>query len=177
VTTPPEPPQDPWAHAPAMNPEAAPPPAQPWGAPPPPGAPPGAPPGQWGGPPPAPGYGYAPAHPRNGTGTAALILGIIGLLLSIVVIGGAFGFVALILGFVGRGKAKRGEATNGGAAMGGIITGVLAMLVSIGLVVAGTALVLNNTDFKSYRQCLDHADTQDEQQACAEEFSNNLATP
>jgi hypothetical protein len=168
-----------------MTPEAAPPGGAPppgqWGgagAPPPPpgqqwgGQPPGQ---QWGGAPPA--YGQTGRPPRNGTGTAALVLGILGLLTAVFLIGGALGFVALILGLVGRGKAKRGEATNGGAALGGVITGALAMLVSIGLVVAGAAFLVNNPEFKNLRQCLDHANTQEERDACSQDFSENFATP
>ena len=71
-------------------------------------------------PPPPPHYGgYPPPAPKNGLGTASLVVAIISLF---TVFGGiVLGVVAVILGFLGRGRVKRGEATNGGIAMAGII--------------------------------------------------------
>jgi hypothetical protein len=78
--------------------------------------------------------------PRNGLGIAALILGIIGVVVGIIPfffwVAGILGVIGLILGFVGRGRARRGEATNGTMALWGIITSALAVVVSIvGLVI------------------------------------------
>ena len=78
--------------------------------------------------------------PRNGLGIAALILGIIGVVIGIIPfffwVAGILGVIGLILGFVGRGRAKRGEATNGTMALWGIITSAVAVVVSIvGLVI------------------------------------------
>jgi hypothetical protein len=147
-----------------------------WGAPPP-GAPPGGAAPQWGAPPPGqwggqPGY---PAQPRNGLGIAALILGILGLLSSIVVVGALPGLIAVVLGFVGMGKAKRGEATNRGVALAGVITGALAVLVAIALVAAGAAFVSTHKhDLQTYSDCLKKATTQEEQQACADQFGRSI---
>lgn len=70
--------------------------------------------------------------PRNGLGTAALVLALVGLALCWSVAGGvAAGAVALILGFLGRGRAARGEADNGGVAVAGIALGGLAVVVSL----------------------------------------------
>lgn len=70
--------------------------------------------------------------PRNGLGTAALVLAIVGLAVCWSVVGGiAAGVVALILGFLGRGRAARGEADNGGVAVAGIALGLLAVVVSL----------------------------------------------
>jgi hypothetical protein len=73
--------------------------------------------------------------PRNGLGIAALILGIIGVVVGIIPfffwVAGILGVIGLILGFVGRGRARRGEATNGTMALWGIITSALAVVVSI----------------------------------------------
>jgi hypothetical protein len=44
---------------------------------------------------------------------------------------GIFGIVGLILGFIGRGRAKRGEATNGTMALWGIITSAVVVVLSI----------------------------------------------
>jgi len=89
---------------------------------------------------------YAPpAHPRNGIGITALVLGIVAIVASITVIGGILlGIIAIVLGFIGRSRAKKGQATNGGVAMAGIITGALGLVLSIVLVVAGAALFFGN---------------------------------
>jgi hypothetical protein len=78
--------------------------------------------------------------PRNGLGTTALILGIIGALTGVIPflfwLAGALGLIGLILGFIARGRVKRGEATNGTAALWGIITSAVAVVLSIvGLVI------------------------------------------
>jgi Septum formation/Protein of unknown function (DUF2510) len=73
--------------------------------------------------------------PRNGLGIAALILGIVGVVVGIIPfffwIAAILGVIGLILGFVGRGRARRGEATNGTMALWGIITSAVAVVVSI----------------------------------------------
>ncbi|WP_394431483.1 DUF4190 domain-containing protein [Streptomyces sp. SGAir0957] len=87
-----------------------------------------------------------PRVARNGLGTAALILGVIGALSGIVPIlfwlAGILGVIALILGLTGRGRAKRGEATNKGVAL----TGVILALVSLGLAVFGAVTTFKAVD-------------------------------
>jgi hypothetical protein len=82
--------------------------------------------------------------PRNGLGIAALILGIIGVVVGIIPfffwVAGILGVIGLILGFVGRGRARRGEATNGTMALWGIITSAVAVVVSIAILIAFTDL-------------------------------------
>jgi hypothetical protein len=83
----------------------------------------------------APGQFTAPGPARNGLGTAALVLGIIGILFAVIPflfwIGTVLGLLALILGLVGLGRAKRGEATNKGTATAGTVLGLLALIVSV----------------------------------------------
>lgn len=90
-----------------------------------------------------PGYGLpyqgVPA-PRNGMGTAALVLGIIGVVLCWNPVGIILGILAVIFGGVGLGRAKRGEATNRGAAMAGLVLGIVAVVLLILLVVVGVGL-------------------------------------
>jgi hypothetical protein len=98
------------------------------------GYPGGYPPGGYPPPPQQPygGYQPPPTGPRNGLGVAALVLAILGLVFCWTVIGGIMlGIVAVIIGIVGRGRAKRGEATNGGVALAGALLGVLAVIVSV----------------------------------------------
>ncbi|MDT5370010.1 MAG: hypothetical protein QOC62_4441 [Mycobacterium sp.] len=156
-------------------------------APPPPGgAYPPPPPPQGGGypaPPPMP-YDYQgapPAAPRNGLGTAALVLAIIGLLACWIPIFGTavgviLGIIAVVLGAIGRGRVKRGEATNGGVSLAGLILGILAIVGAI------VAIVLWYWLFRSVGgqdlvDCLNKAgnDTAKQEQ-CQEQFDQNLTS-
>ena len=69
--------------------------------------------------------------PRNGMGSAALTLGILGLFL-----GWLFSLLAIIFGGVGVGRANRGEATNRGAALWGLWLGVIGLVLWVIIVVA-----------------------------------------
>ncbi|MFJ3903350.1 DUF4190 domain-containing protein [Streptomyces sp. NPDC090025] len=87
----------------------------------------------------------APVALRNGLGTAALILGIIGTLSGLIPLffwlAGILGLIALILGLVGRGRVKRGEANNKGVALTGAILGLAALILSVvGAVITFTAV-------------------------------------
>jgi hypothetical protein len=78
--------------------------------------------------------------PRNGFGIAALVLGLIGVVVGIIPflfwLAVILGVIGLIFGFIGRGRANRGEATNGTMALWGIITSAIAVVLSIvGLVI------------------------------------------
>lgn len=89
----------------------------------------------------AAGYGPAAPQPKNGLGIAALVFGILAVVLSWTVIGGiVLGIAAIVLGFLGRGRSKRGEATSGGISLAGLILGILGVLLSIALVAIGVSL-------------------------------------
>jgi type II secretion system protein G len=62
------------------------------------------------------------AVPRNGAAVASMVLGIIGVVLSVVIVGGVLGLVALILGIVGVNREEKK-----GMAVAGIVTGSCAM--------------------------------------------------
>ncbi|MEU7292439.1 DUF4190 domain-containing protein [Streptomyces exfoliatus] len=87
----------------------------------------------------------APHTPlRNGLGTAALILGIIGTLSGLIPflfwLAGILGLIALILGLTGKGRVKRGEASNKGVALTGAILGLVSLVLSVvGAVITFTA--------------------------------------
>lgn len=164
MTTPPEGPRSDDPYAPAPQPPSGGPPA----AYPPPGGY-GEPTGQvaYGAP-----YGSPRPAGRNGMGTAALVLGIVGLLLSIVLIGALPAILAIIFGAIGRARARRGEATNGGAALAGIITGVLAIVVAAALLTVGLSLL--RTEVNKYRDCMDGAQTLEQKSACQDELRRNL---
>ncbi|MGE0216222.1 DUF4190 domain-containing protein [Mycolicibacterium sp.] len=127
-------------------------------------------------PPPPPQYGgYPPppqAGPKNGLGIASLVVAIISLFS---VFGGVvLGVVAIILGFLGRGRVKRGEATNGGVAIAGIVLGALSILVSIaaiGVMVWG----FNEVGGTDYVDCVTRAgNDQQAMQDCADEFTQRV---
>lgn len=130
--------------------------------------------------PPQPYSGYAapPATPKNGMGTTALVLGVIGLVTSWLIVGIVFGLIAVILGFVGRGRVKRGEATNGGVALAGIVLGFLAIIIgvvcTVFYVMAGS-FFMNELGGRDFVDCMNQAgDDQAAQQACADEFQQTL---
>ncbi|MCH9666555.1 MAG: DUF4190 domain-containing protein [Actinomycetia bacterium] len=133
-----------------------------------------------GGYPPPPRYGdygggYPPpgaGAPKNGLGVASLVVAIIALFS---VVGGVvLGVVAIILGFLGRGRVKRGEANNGGVAMAGIVLGVLSIIVSI--VVIGIAIWgFNEVGGTDYVECLSRAGSdQQAVQDCADRFTQRV---
>lgn len=189
MTEPPTPPGQP--EPPAGSP---PPPGDPYAPasqdPPPPGY--GAPPPGYGAPPPGyatppPGYGtpYAAGPygaggpggpPRNGLGTAALILGIIAIPgILTVVLGILLGLLALIFGIIGRKRFARREATNGGAAMAGAILGGFALVISLVLIAVGaTFFAHHKSDIQKLRDCLDNAQTQQQQQDCEQQFQRDV---
>lgn len=79
---------------------------------------------------------YATPRPRNGMGTAALVLGIIGVALfwtiSIAIV---LGILAIIFGGVGMARARQGIATNRGPALTGLVLGIVALLAPFLLIV------------------------------------------
>jgi hypothetical protein len=94
----------------------------------------------------APGPG-GPQQPSNGLGLASMIVGIISIPMAICfcIVGIIGGAVAMVLGFLGKGKAERGEATNRGHAMAGIITGAVA--IGLGLLWVLLTVVLGVIDW------------------------------
>jgi hypothetical protein len=95
-------------------------------------------PGQQGGYPAYSGQGgYDRPAPKNGIGIAALVLGILAVLTGFFLIGGLLGLVAIVLGFIGSGRAKRGLATNRGMAITGIVLGLVGVLVSVAVLAFG----------------------------------------
>lgn len=128
------------------------------------------------GPGPGQGYpGYGPP-PKNGLGTAALVLGIIGLVLFwTIVLGFVLGILALVFGIIGRKRANRREATNGGSALAGAILGGLAVAGTIAIIAAGAAFFEHNKSaFRNYQDCLNSAQTQQQRQDCADTFNRSI---
>jgi hypothetical protein len=80
-------------------------------------------------------YGFQPA--TNGKATAALWTGVGSLVLTFCCGAGIVGIVAIVLGFIARGEIKRsgGQQTGEGMALAGIITGAIALVFGLAIVV------------------------------------------
>lgn len=120
-------------------------------------------------------YAQAPVAPRNGLGIAALVVAIIALVASFSVAGGiVLGIVAVVLGFVGRGRVKRGEADNGGVALAGIVLGVLAIVVGLAFIAVWVGL-FKEVGAGDYFDCLQQAG-QDrvKVQGCSDQFRQSV---
>lgn len=163
------PPGDPYDTPPRMAPESGQPGPMP---PPPPGY---GPPADYGQPPgyAPPGYGgYGYRQPSNGMGITALVLGIIGAILSIFIIGGILTVLAIIFGVIGRGKAKRGEATNGGMALAGLILGIVGTVIAAVLLIFALA---NRDKIERYNDCVTEArGDRAAIEVCADRFGQEL---
>jgi hypothetical protein len=105
-----------------------------------------------------PGNGYPGHYPqpgppqivargdRNGLGAAALVLGIIAAIFSVIpligIVAWPLGITGLILGFVALARVNRREATNRGVTIAGLITSgaalVICVLWLVGIGIAGT---------------------------------------
>ena len=133
-----------------------------------------------GDPPPPPQYGAYPSgypppaatSPQNGLGVASLVVAIVALFS---VVGGiVLGVVAIILGFLGRGRVKRGEADNGGIATAGIVLGLLSIIESI-VVIAIAVWGFNEVGGTDYVSCVSRAGSdQQAVQDCADKFTQRM---
>ncbi|CAM5601307.1 DUF4190 domain-containing protein [Streptomyces fumanus] len=113
------------------------------------------------------------AERRNGFGIAALVLGLCAAVLFWTVIGGiVLGALAVVFGILGYRRKKRGLATNGAMALIGAVVGALALIGSSVILAAGVA-VFNSDEFKSYSDCVDHANTAAERDQCAKDFQKD----
>lgn len=131
----------------------------------------------------APAYGGGPAYggapPRgasNGLGTAALVLGVLAVLTGFFLIGGLLGIVAVVLGVLGRRKAKRGEATNGGMALAGIVLGVIGVLLAV-VAIATTLALFDSGQVRDLNECLqDAGGDAAAEQACRQQLEDELGS-
>ncbi len=116
-----------------------------------------------------------PAGPKNGLGTAALVLAIIGLVLCWTIAGGVIlGLCAVIIGFVARGRVKRREADNGGVAIAGIVLGVVAIIAALVFIPIYIG-VFDRVGGTDYIDCIGRAGSdQQAVQECADEFTQRV---
>jgi Domain of unknown function (DUF4190) len=120
-----------------------------------------------------------PGIRRNGAGTAALVIGVVALVLAVLIIffplAGLLGIVAAIFGAVGIGRANRGEADNKGHAVAGVVTGLIALAIAAVLAVRLTTFIVDHQgDFRSFWSCITSAPTEAEQNECGRRLAQQL---
>lgn len=110
-------------------------------------------------------YGAPSATPRNGLGTAALVLGIVGVVFAVIFfpIGLLLAVAGIAVGIAGMRRASRGEATNRGMALTGTVLSVLALLIAVAFG-AFVGYILNET-----ADCTDRSLSQSERQQCIQD--------
>ncbi|MFE9707576.1 hypothetical protein EV562_113161 [Streptomyces sp. BK208] len=117
---------------------------------------------------------YSTAGRGNGLAVAALVLGILAVLFFWTVIGGAvLGLLALIFGIIGARRARGGRAPRGKMSVIGAVLGALGLVASIVIIAIG-ASILNSDEFKDFDDCVQHADSQSERDACADDFNEDV---
>ena len=137
---------------------------------------PGQPPGQY---PTQPPGQYPAARRRNGMGTAALVLGVVALVLVLLLlfspIGAFLGLLAVLFGILGIMRANRGEADNRGQAVAGLVTGAIALLVGLFFTISiGVWFSTHVNDFNRFGQCIDDAVGSAAREECARELAREL---
>jgi hypothetical protein len=120
-----------------------------------------------------------PGPRKNGAGTAALVIGVVALVLAVLVIffplAGLLGIIAAIFGFVGMRRASRNEADNRNHAVAGLVCGLLALVIAVTFTVRLTDFIVEHQgDFRRFWSCITSAPTEAEQRACGTELGRNL---
>ncbi|MET9375978.1 DUF4190 domain-containing protein [Streptomyces sp. NPDC002992] len=110
----------------------------------------------------------------SGLAIASLVLGIAAILLFWTVFGGiVLGLLALVFGIIGARRARAGGAGHGKMSVIGAILGALGMIASAVILAIG-ASILNSDEFKNLDDCVEHAKTQSEREACAKDFDKEM---
>ena len=134
---------------------------------------PGQPPGQ------VPAAGYPAARRRNGMGTAALVIGVVAIVLVLLLLfsplGAFLGLLAVLFGIIGLMRANRGEADNRGQAVAGLVTGGIALLVGVFVTISiGTFFATHVNDFNQFGRCMDGAVGAAAREECARQLAREL---
>lgn len=109
-------------------------------------------------------YGAPARTGRNGLGVAALVVGILSIVLCFAwYVAVVLGILGVVFGVIGRGRANRGEATNRGMATAGLVTGIIGIVASIAVFCAvvafansstGKCVINNQGNNAAQQQCL-----------------------
>lgn len=109
------------------------------------------------------------------TGIVSLLFAVIGAFVLPLFLAVPGGVIALVLGAIGRSRAKAG-AQRSGQATTGLVTGILALVVSgawiaVGVVVGGQFLSEFSDEVAELEACLEETGDQD---LCSERFSEEI---
>lgn len=120
-----------------------------------------------------------PSSYRNGMGTAALVVGVVALVLAVLLIffpiAFVLGILAVIFGAFGIRRADQGEANNKGHALAGLVCGALAFVLAISIAIRlGTFINDHSGDFRDFWTCITSAPTESEQRSCGESLARRL---
>lgn len=115
--------------------------------------------------------------PRNGMGVAALVLGILAVVLCWSAIGGiVLGVLAIIFAIVGIRRASRGISTNRGMSIAGLVTGIIGLIVGVLFaILVGSVLSVFGNQVQNYQACVQQANgDQAKIQQCAQQFQQQI---
>lgn len=124
-----------------------------------------------------PGQGAPMGAPRNGFGIAALVLGILAIVLSWSAVGGIlFGVLAIIFAILGMRRASRGVATNKGMSISGLVTGIVGLIIGIIVAIAlGSFVSVFGGTVSNYTDCVKQANNdQVKIQQCENQFQQQI---
>jgi hypothetical protein len=116
---------------------------------------------------------------KNGLGTAALVLGVAGLVaaLSFVLLplGLLASIVAICIGVAALTRGRAGGTANPGQATAGLVCGILALAVTITFSVRIGTFVANNTHvFTSFDNCIAKAGNRSQVASCIASFARSV---
>jgi hypothetical protein len=110
-------------------------------------------------------------RPSNAFGTTALVLGLIGLVGSILLVGGLLGLAAVVLGILALGRIRRGEATNRPVAIAGVALGVLSLVIPLVLLVGRVSFYSSHEgQIERLQTCMQQAKTDRQREDCQQRF-------
>ncbi|MGW0560608.1 DUF4190 domain-containing protein [Streptomyces sp. NPDC003016] len=110
----------------------------------------------------------------NGLAITALVLGVAAVLLFWTVFGGiVLGLLAVVFGILGARKARGGRASHGRMSVIGTVLGALGLIASVVIIAVG-ASIINSDEFEDFDDCVQHATTQSEREACEKDFDRDM---
>ncbi|MEW1612577.1 MULTISPECIES: DUF4190 domain-containing protein [unclassified Streptomyces] len=120
-------------------------------------------------------YGAPEPARSNGFAVTALVLGLLACLFFWTVVGGLLlGLLAPVFGILGALRARQGRAPRRVMAIVGAVLGALGLIGSVIVLIVGIS-VFNSDSFKNLEDCMQSANSQAEEDRCADEFGKDLS--
>jgi hypothetical protein len=114
-------------------------------------------------------------------GVAALVCGIAGLVFCWTVVGGlVVGGLGVVFGILALRRSRRTGAPNRGLGIAGIVVGALGVVGGAVMLALVLAVVTSDSfqddfrSFKNYTECIQEAQTPEEEQQCEDRFDREL---